>query len=169
MPSRDVNDVGSSGESEAKEQGTIWSSYTLPFAVFMGSGVVNASIAKQTGLSSDDVELILEGLWRGTQHRQARGRGIQQPQFLLHVEYKNPFFRIGNLDDDLKLEPDAEAWRSGNTPSGISEVSLDVSRLAKTLEQHQEKIERCRLWHQPRLDLKGSLPSSVEMHADWHS
>lgn len=169
MPSKDIKDVGSSGESEAKEQGTIWSSFTLPFAVFINSGVVNASIAKQTGLSADDVDLILEGLWRGTQHRQARGRGIQQPQCLLHVEYKNPFFRIGDLTDDLKLEPDAEAWRSGDRPSGISQVTLDVTRLAQTLERHSDKIARCRVWLDPRLRVHGQLPSSVERHDDWHA
>ena len=72
MPSVDSKDAGKEGEkNEAKEQGTIWSSFTLPFAVFINAGVVNASIAKQTGLNSSDVDLVLEGLWRGTQHRQA--------------------------------------------------------------------------------------------------
>ena len=167
MPSKDVKDVGAGGESEAKEQGTIWSSFTLPFAVFTGSGVVNASIAKETGLSAEDVDLILEGLWRGTQHRQARGRGMQQPQFLLHIEYKNPFFRIGDLTDDLTLEPNADAWRSGGAPSGIAGVTLDVTRLSETLERFEDKIERCRAWVQPRLPMKGQLPGLVEQHDDW--
>lgn len=169
MPSKDVKDVGESGESEAKEQGTIWSTFTLPFAVFMNSGVVNASIAKQTGLSAEDVDLILEGLWRGTQNRQARGRGLQQPQFLLHVEYNDPFFRIGDLTDDLKLEPDADTWRSGSAPSGISEVTLDLTRLAETLMRHQDKVARCRAWLQPRLPVRGSLPDFVDVFADWRS
>ena len=169
MPSKDIKDVGAGGESEAKEQGTIWSSFTLPFAVFVNSGVVNASIAKQTGLSAADVDLILEGLWRGTQHRQARGRGIQQPQFLLHVEYVNPFFRIGDLADDLKLEPGAEAWRSGERPNGISDVTLDVTRLVQTLERHREKVARCRIWLDPRLGTAGQFPSFVEQHDDWHA
>lgn len=169
MPSVDVKDAGKEGEkNEAKEQGTIWSSFTLPFAVFINAGVVNASIAKQTGLSSDDVDLVLEGLWRGTQHRQARGRGIQQPQFLLHVEYKNPLFRIGDLTDTVRLEPDADTWRSGNAPSSISDVKLDISELAKTLERNKDKIQRCRVWLQPRFPLVGQLPDSVEKHDDWH-
>jgi CRISPR-associated protein Csh2 len=96
-------------EEDKAEQGTIWSSFTLPFAVFVGAGVVNASLARQTQLSASDVDLILEGLWRGTQHRQARGRGAQQPQLLLHVEYENPFFRIGDLREELVLEPGPDA------------------------------------------------------------
>ncbi|MGB4529351.1 MAG: type I CRISPR-associated protein Cas7, partial [Bacillota bacterium] len=45
-------------------QGTIWSTYTLPFAVFAMPGVVNAALAEQTGFDYDDFELLLEALWR---------------------------------------------------------------------------------------------------------
>jgi CRISPR-associated protein Csh2 len=168
MPSKDAKDTSGEEGDKAKEQGTIWSSFILPFAVFINVGVINASIAKQTGLSNEDVDLVLEGLWRGTQHRQARGRGIQQPQFLFHVEYKNPLFRIGDLTDTVKLEPDADTWRSGNAPSSISDVKLNVSELAKTLEHNKDKIQRCRIWLQPRLSLTTQLPDFVEKHDDWH-
>ncbi len=167
MPSKDIDEKRQSGESEAKEQGTIWSSFTLPFAVFVGAGVVNASIARQTKLSAGDVDLVLEGLWRGTQHRQARGRGAQQPQLLLHVEYENPFFRIGDLREELVLEPGPDAWRSGEAPSDIRRVTLDVTRLAQTLELYSDKIRRCRVWKQPRLTLSGDLPGWIERFDDW--
>lgn len=154
-------------EEDKAEQGTIWSSFTLPFAVFVGAGVVNASIAKQTNLSAGDVDLVLEGLWRGTQHRQARGRGTQQPQLLLHVEYENPFFRIGDLREELILEPGPDAWRSGETPSDIRGVTLDATRLGQTLDLHKDKIHRCRVWRQPRLTLSGDLPEWIERFDDW--
>ena len=168
MPSKDVKDASGEEGDKAKEQGTIWSSYTLPFAVFMGAGVINASIAKETGLDSADIELVLEGLWRGTQHRQARGRGLQQPQFLIHIEYKNPFFRIGDLAEDLKLEPNVDVWRSSDAPSSISGIKLDVSKLADTLQKNQDNIERCRVWKQDRLELVGQLPDFVEHSSDWN-
>jgi CRISPR-associated protein Csh2 len=154
-------------EEDKAEQGTIWSSFILPFAVFVGAGVINASIASQTNLSSGDVDLILEGLWRGTQHRQARGRGTQQPQLLLHVEYENPFFRIGDLREELIIEPGPEAWRSGEAPSDIRGVTLDASRLGQTLDLHKDKIHRCRVWKQPRLTLSGDLPDWIERFDDW--
>lgn len=154
-------------EEDKAEQGTIWSSFTLPFAVFVGAGVINASIARQTGLNVGDIDLILEGLWRGTQHRQARGRGAQQPQLLLHVAYENPFFRIGDLREELVLEPGPDAWRSGEAPSDIRGVTLDVTRLAQTLELHSDKIRRCRMWKQPRLTLSGDLPDWIERFYDW--
>ncbi len=159
MPSKDAKDASGEEGDKAKEQGTIWSSYTLPFAMFMGAGVINASIAKETGLDSKDVDLILEGLWRGTQHRQARGRGLQQPQFLIHIQYTNPFFRIGDLTEDLILEPNADVWRSSDAPSSISDVNLklNISNLAETLKKNESKIQCCRVWKQDRLELKGEL------------
>ena len=86
----------------------------------------------------------------------------------MHVEYKNPLFRIGDLTDTVRLEPDADSWRSGNAPSSISDVKLDISELAKILEHNKDKIQRCRVWLQPRFPLIGQLPDSVEKHDDWH-
>ena len=73
MPAKDI-EVKDSGESEGATQGTIWTSYTLPFAVFAMPAIINASIAKDTLMTTDDRDLLIEGLWKGTLHRQARGR-----------------------------------------------------------------------------------------------
>ena len=82
MPSSDIKDG-----AEGKTQGTIWTSYIVPFAVFAMPGVINAKNAEHSNMTVDDQELLLKGLWQGTQHRQARGRGQQQPLFLMHIEY----------------------------------------------------------------------------------
>ncbi|SFR15856.1 CRISPR-associated protein [Desulfoscipio geothermicus] len=158
MPS---SDVGDTGKEEGKEQGTIWTTYTLPFAVFVMPGVINASIAEETQMSEDDLELLLEGLWKGTLHRQARGRGIQQPLLLIHVEYKDKFFRIGYLEEYLNLEPGRDAWLGGQPPTSLEEVTLDVSKLAELIGSngsHCDKIARVRWIKTPGLRIKGKLP-----------
>ncbi len=149
MPSKEAG-VKKKGEAdeegsaeEGKAQGTIWTTYTLPFAVFVMPGVINGVIASQTEMREADVDLLLEGLWRGTQHRQARGRGNQQPLFLLHVEYKDPFFRIGYLEEGVCL--------GENVPKSLNEVRLDLRLLGQTLERHRDKIARCRYWTNPAL------------------
>ncbi|MEI6509654.1 MAG: type I CRISPR-associated protein Cas7 [bacterium] len=149
-------------EEDSKGQGTIWTTYFLPFAVFAMPGVINTTIAKQTGMDQQDVELLLEGLWNGTLLRQARGRGFQKPQLLLHVEYQDPYFRIGYLEDGLFLEPGRETWLVGNSPTAIADVKLDVSGLAKMLDQHKEKIARIRWWKNEELTLKGILPGEQQ-------
>ncbi|MBE3575403.1 MAG: type I-B CRISPR-associated protein Cas7/Csh2 [Firmicutes bacterium] len=144
---------------DEKGQGTIWSTYIVPFAVFAMPGLINHALAEKTGMADDDVELLLEALWKGTQHRQARGRGIQQPLFLLHVEYHDPFFRIGYLEEGIRLLPGADAWRQDVKPSQVSEIQLDVTKLGQMLASAKDKISRCRLWVNPELRLVGELPA----------
>jgi CRISPR-associated protein Csh2 len=154
-------------EDRGKTQGTIWSQYQLPFAVFSMPGVINATIAAQTVMDDDDVDLLLAGLWKGTLHRQARGRGLQQPLLLLHVEYTDPFFRIGFLEEGLRLDtlPDEAnrmgraRWQGGNPPSELSDVILNVEGLAERLDRHKSQIARARVWTDPYFKLDGTVPA----------
>ena len=172
MPSKDDPKGGGKpakpGEQEekGKTQGTIWTQYQLPFAVFAMPGVINATIAGHTGMSDSDLELLFAGLWKGTLHRQARGRGIQQPLLLLHVEYADPFFRIGFLEEGLKLRPGCDPegrarWMGQAAPTEIRDVTLDVTDLAARLTRHKGQIARARLWVDPLLKVNGQLPAEA--------
>lgn len=161
MPSKDVT-ISAEGKEEGAGQGTIWTMFTLPFALFVMPAVINSNIAQDTGMGQEDVDLLLESLWSGTYNRQARGRGMQKPLFLLHVEYNDPFFRIGYLEDYISLTPGREAWVSGNAPTSVEGVTLDISRLAGVLEKNQDKIARVRLKVQEEFKLEGGLPGQVE-------
>lgn len=171
MPSDDEK-VTEKGEREGgKTQGTIWTQYQLPFAVFAMPGVVSGPIARSAGMKAADMDLLLEGLWKGTLARQARGRGLQQPLLLLHVEYKDEFFRVGYLEEGLRLDPGRdssdqgrdrtgrEKWLGGAPPTAVSEVTLDVTRLTETLRANARHIERMRVWVDPKLRLAGELPA----------
>lgn len=164
MPSDDEK-VTEKGEKEGgKTQGTIWTQYQLPFAVFAMAGVVSGPIARAATMSATDMDLLLEGLWKGTLARQARGRGSQLPLLLLHVEYRDEFFRLGYLEEGLKLVPgrdkDGRAkWLGAAPPTDLGEVTLDVTDLTKTLAANSKQIERARLWVDPKLRLVGKLPA----------
>ncbi|MFS8579647.1 MAG: type I CRISPR-associated protein Cas7 [Novibacillus thermophilus] len=160
MPSKDIK--VEDGVEQGKGQGTIWTTYTLPFAVFAMPGVINASIAEESGMTAEDVDLLLESLWRGTQHRQARGRGTQQPLFLLHVEYRDPFFRIGYLEDRITLYPEREAWITGEKPTSLSDVTLDVAALGELIAEYSGRIHRARLWVHPSLNVQGDVKAEVQ-------
>ncbi len=154
MPSSDIKDDQDGG----KTQGTIWTSYIVPFAVFAMPGVINAKNAEHSKMTRDDQELLLKALWQGTQHRQARGRGQQQPLFLIHVEYNDPFFRIGYLEDLIELKPGEEVWRnSGKRPTSVKDISLDVTRLMDKLDEYTGKIENVRIWVHPTLHVDGPI------------
>lgn len=154
MPSTDIKD----GEAGGKTQGTIWTSYIVPFAIFAMPGVINEKNAEHSNMTVEDQELLLKALWQGTQHRQARGRGQQQPLFLVHIEYNDPFFRIGYLEDLIKLFPDDEAWKgSGRCPSSLNDISLDIKLLLETIKRYESKIARCRIWVNPLLAIDGDI------------
>lgn len=167
MPSQDSKapDGGEGEDAGGKTQGTIWTMYQLPFALFAMPGVINRSIALKAGMDAADVELLLEGLWKGTLHRQARGRGLQQPLLLVHVEYKDPFFRLGFLEEGLRLEPDREAWLGGTPPTRLSEVRLDVQGLTDRLRAHEDRISRVRVWLDSQLSINGQLPGEPQSWA----
>ncbi len=153
MPSSD-----SSSGGEEKTQGTIWTSYTVPFAVFAMPGVINAQSAKHTQMTVDDQELLLRGLWQGTQNRHARGRGQQEPLFLVHIEYNDPFFRIGSLEDMVALIPEADVWRNDSRrPSTIKDIRLNVTELLEMFSKFEHKIHRCRIWKHPLLQVEGDV------------
>lgn len=155
MPSTDSNDDG-----EGKTQGTIWTSYIVPFAIFAMPGIINAKNAEHSEMTEQDQELLLRGLWQGTQHRQARGRGQQQPLLLVHVEYKDPFYRIGYLEDLISLLPEEKEWKeAGKQPSSVNDIAVDLERLLDIVAEEQEKIARCRIWCHPSLSVKGDLSS----------
>lgn len=162
MPSKDI-EVKDTGEEGGKTQGTIWTTYTLPFAVFAMPGVINAQIAKDTKMSKDDVEVLLKGLWKGTINRQARGRGIQQPLFLLHVEYKDDFDRIGFLEEGLEIEPGRDDWLEEKPPSSLDAIKLNVEKLDETLKANKGKIGRIRFWQHPGLQIVGKISGGEAM------
>ncbi|MFO0826155.1 MAG: type I CRISPR-associated protein Cas7 [Gemmataceae bacterium] len=164
MPSKETPTAESKPDEKGKTQGTIWTQYQLPFAVFAMPGVVNATLSKQTGMTDADVDLLLAGLWKGTIHRQARGRGVQHPLLLLHVEYKDPFFRLGYLEEGITLTPGRrdegrKRWLGGAAPTDVSEVALSVEKLAERLNQFKDQIARARVWLDPQLNLNGKIPA----------
>lgn len=153
MPSKDVKNVTAGEEAQEAGQGTIWTSYILPFAVFAVPAIINANIAQETKMNDVDVELLLEGLWNGTKQRQARGRGIQQPLFLMHVEYKDPMFRIGYLEESINLL----VAKENQSPNKLEEVTLNVKNLTQLLVDNEDKISQVRYWVEPRLKISGTI------------
>jgi CRISPR-associated protein Csh2 len=160
MPSEDAKVTESGGEEGGKTQGTIWTQYQLPFAVFAMPGVVSGPIARNAVMTAADMDLLLEGLWKGTLARQVRGRGLQQPLLLLHVEYADEFFRIGYLEEGLRLDPAGrDRWLGGAPPTSLGDIALDVTKLAETLAANAKHIARARAWVDPKLRLAGELPA----------
>ena len=133
------------GFKKGKRQAEFSEEYKLPYSLICFYGVVNESAAKNTGLSEDDIKMLLDGIWNGTKNLITRSKIGQMPRFLLRVIYKENNFHIGDLDKMIKLKN-----KDGNDLSeeeqekirDISEVKVDISELMGVLSDYKDKIER---------------------------
>lgn len=77
--------------------------YILPYACIAAYGVINEITARESRLTERDVDLLLEGLWLGTESLITRSKIGHQPLFLMRLRYRDGR-RLGNLTEALKLQ-----------------------------------------------------------------
>ncbi|MCL0078580.1 type I-B CRISPR-associated protein Cas7/Csh2 [Dehalococcoidia bacterium] len=142
-----------------KRQGTFPEQYILPYSLIAFYGIVNENAAKTTRMTEADLQLLLEGLWDGTKNLITRSKMGQMPRFLLQVIYKEQNYHIGELDRRIKLLSD----KRDEQIRDVSEIRLDLTDLARTLEENKDKIEKVCYAKDKRLTLvKGEQMVEVQ-------
>ncbi len=132
---------------EQKAGGAFTEMWILPYSLICFYGIINENTAKYTGLTEDDVKLLLDGMWNGTKNLITRSKTGQIPRFLLRVIYKEDNYHIGDLDQKIKLldEENKEIDKDGRTGKEIrciSEIKVDISELLNSLQKHKDKISK---------------------------
>jgi len=124
--------------AEKRGAGTFWEAYILPYSLIAFYGVVNENAAKDTNLTEDDIDLLLDGIWNGTKNLITRSKVGQIPRLLFQVIYKEKNYHIGELNHRIKIlsEKREEEIRR------IEEVTLDVTELSEVIEENKDKIEK---------------------------
>ncbi len=135
--------------AEKKGAGTFWEGYILPYSLIAFYGIVNENASKDTQLTVDDLELLLEGIWNGTKNLITRSKAGQMPRLLIQVIYKEKNYHIGELDHRIKLLSD----KRDEEIRRIEDVKLDITELAKVLEENKDKIEKLRYKKDKYLEL----------------
>lgn len=108
----------------------------LPYSLICFYGIVNENAAKETKLTEDDVELLLDGVWNGTKNLISRSKAGQVPRLLLKVNYSENNYHIGDLNNMLKLSLDVPE----DEIRDISQVKLDVTELMNALGRNKGMI-----------------------------
>ena len=123
--------------------------HILPYALISAYGIVNEIAAKTTELSEDDVSLLLEGLWKGTESLISRSKMGHQPLLLLVISYANGR-RLGDLSGRISLtsEKDDIAIRS------IDDYEINVTQLLDGLSELKDDIEGLEIVQDSRLKLR---------------
>jgi len=133
--------TGAFASKEGASQKTFREEDFLPYSLINFYGIINENAAKDTKLSEEDVDLLLDGMWNGTKNLISRSKVGQVPRLLLKVNYKEGNYHIGDLNNLFTLKSDLidEEIRD------ISQVKIEVQRLVEILAKNKDKIENIQL------------------------
>lgn len=109
----------------------------LPYSLIRFYGIINENAAKLTGLTDDDVQLLLDGIWNGTKSLITRTKVGQVPRLLLKVNYSKKNYHIGGLDEMLTLKTELPHENIRDA----SDYQIDVSNLVKKLTEEKDTIQ----------------------------
>ncbi|HRU92277.1 MAG TPA: type I-B CRISPR-associated protein Cas7/Csh2 [Candidatus Marinimicrobia bacterium] len=126
-----------SGEKSTKK--TFREEDILPYSLIAFYGIINENAAKHTLLKNDDVKLLKEAIWNGTKGLISRSKFGQMPRLLLVVNYKQPDFFIGDLDNLITLKS-KDNMRSEQLRKP-EDYQIDISQLIDQINKHKDKIE----------------------------
>ena len=118
--------------SAEKQQGSIGTTTVVPYAMMQIHGWMNPKVAKDTGLSTDDISKMFKALWYGTSgdgSSHSRSKIGQDSILLLQIIYSKPNQKIYGVDKLINIKSKngkkEEQWRS------MEDFELDFSKLIK--------------------------------------
>ena len=133
---------GKGKEGKDKKQGTFTEKWITPYALINFYGLVNENAAKTTFLAAEDIDKMLEAMWKGTKILSSGSKIGHMPRLLMEVTYKEgQNFHIGDLEKGIVLKSQKEGIQIRSTQDFI----LDMSTLNAKLEKNQSMIESVRL------------------------
>ncbi len=149
-----IKGTGAFASKEGSKQATFREEDILPYSLILFYGIINENAAKHTGLSEEDVKLLLEGLWNGTKSLISRTKAGQVPRLLLKVNYSKENYHIGDLDKMLRLIADVPHENIRAT----SDFHIDISDLIKKLIAQKESIKDIEICFDDRMTFTSDGP-----------
>ncbi len=146
--------------SQDKKMGTFREEWVVPYALIGFYGVANEYAAQYTHLKEEDLDLLMEALWKGTKDLITRSKFGQMPRLLLRLVYKEKSdFYIGELDKLVKWMP-KEGLREEEVRD-IKDGVLNMDDLINTIGKCKDKIERIEVNVHQRLTTQPEITSSL--------
>ncbi|SHO50560.1 type I-B CRISPR-associated protein Cas7/Csh2 [Anaerocolumna xylanovorans] len=133
-----IKGTGAFAGADEKNQKTFRQEYLLPYSLINFYGLVNDRAAEITGLTEEDVSLMLNAMWDGTKNLITRTKAGQVPRVLIQVSYKTKDFYIGSLDKKIEFSHNM----SGEAVRAISDGKLQLEKLKDCLVSNKEHIDK---------------------------
>jgi len=146
--------------AEGEATGKFGEKWTVPYAIIGTYGIVNEAVAKETGLSEEDVKKMINCLWKGTEQLQSASKAVHRPILLVDVVWKEGRERlIGNLDEYVRLKKNGKdiTWNGehgeeGKQIRGLHEIIIDITDLVNVLEKYRLDIDEINIRVHPEAE-----------------
>lgn len=104
---------------------TMGRKHTVPYALYRSHGFVSAFLAKQTGFSAEDLELLMQGLEQMFEHDRSAARGEMSTRGLLVFQHDS---ELGNAHAHTLFERVSIQLKEGVTaPRSFSDYEVRVN------------------------------------------
>ncbi|MCS7158650.1 MAG: type I-B CRISPR-associated protein Cas7/Csh2 [Blastocatellia bacterium] len=138
----EIAGTGGFASKETAKQKTFRREFIVPYALIGFYGVINENLAKETGLTEDDVNLLMEAIWKGTLSLHSRSKAFHHPRLLLRFDFKDEV-QCGYFLDRIELDHDLGDERRIRSPKDYV-VKLD--RVLEIVGQRKEHLARAECW-----------------------
>ncbi|MEM2873037.1 MAG: type I-B CRISPR-associated protein Cas7/Csh2 [Nitrososphaerales archaeon] len=111
----EIAGTGGFASKEKAKQRTFRREFIVPYALIGFYGVINENLAKYSGLTQTDVNILMDSMWQGTLALHSRSKSFHHPRLLVRLDYKDQRqcgFFLDKLRIHLKEVKDEKAIRS---------------------------------------------------------
>ena len=144
-----IKGTGAFASGSGKSKKTFREEHVVPYSLIGFYGIINENAAKETKLKEEDVDLLIEGMWKGTKNLITRTKVGQTPRLLLKVNYDEPNFFIGELKNYINLKTDKRKEEIRD----VEDYHLDITDLIDVIESNKDKIKNIEYLVNPRIEL----------------
>ncbi len=133
------------GKEKGKKQAEFSQEYRLPYSLISFYGIINENTAKYTGLTEEDIDLLMDGLWNGTKNLITRSKVGQVPRLLMRVVYNEDNYHIGDLDKKIRIVgPKGEELNEEEQKRirSVNDYILNIDKLIESLKENKESIAK---------------------------
>lgn len=131
--------TGAFASKDGATQKTFREEYVLPYSLIAFHGIVNENAAVHTELKENDVENMIDAIWNGTKNLISRSKFGQMPRLLLVIQYKEPNYFIGDIDNIIALKTELRDEQIRKPEN----YKIDLSNLLNRLNDN-DKVEKVR-------------------------
>jgi CRISPR-associated protein Csh2 len=151
----EIAGTGGFASKEKAKQKTFRREFIVPYALIGFYGVINENLARETGLTEKDVELLMEALWQGTLTLHSRSKAFHHPRLLLRFDFTDEV-QCGYFLDRIELEHSLEDERHIRSPK---DYKVKIDSVLEAVRRRKENLARVECWVDSGLKL---LPSSLK-------